>query len=102
MTTWIHLNHPCNGIDICEEDADLSGQGYIRLEELRKIVVDKPSWSEAPVWANWLCRDSYGNWHWHENKPRQLKTTWLSKDNHRVARYAPLDFWGDSLEERPE
>jgi hypothetical protein len=35
---WVHLNHPCKEIDVCEEEGDLSGQGYIGLDELRKIV----------------------------------------------------------------
>lgn len=35
--------------------------------------MSKPSWSEAPEWANWLAADkgeSY--WVWYENEP-----TWI-------------------------
>lgn len=29
----------------------------------------KPSWSDAPEWAQWLARDGDGAWHWFENEP---------------------------------
>lgn len=25
----------------------------------------KPSWDDAPEWANWLCKD-HGEWYWSE------------------------------------
>lgn len=43
MTIMVNLNHPCYGIDVqrdvSEYDAQMmERQGYIRLEELRKLA----------------------------------------------------------------
>lgn len=29
----------------------------------------KPSWDDAPKWANWLAMDGDGMWFWFECKP---------------------------------
>lgn len=29
----------------------------------------KPSWDDAPEWANWLAMDGDGRWVWYDNKP---------------------------------
>ena len=31
--------------------------------------MNKPSWNDAPEWANWLAQDRNGQWFWHENIP---------------------------------
>lgn len=31
--------------------------------------MSKPSWDEAPEWANWLAMDDGGSWYWHAGKP---------------------------------
>lgn len=29
----------------------------------------KPSWIDAPAWANWLAMDASGIWHWFQHQP---------------------------------
>lgn len=29
----------------------------------------KPSWKDAPAWANWLAMDQDGRWFWYEKCP---------------------------------
>lgn len=29
----------------------------------------KPSWGDAPEWANYLSMDADGKWFWYEEKP---------------------------------
>jgi len=31
--------------------------------------MSKPSWEDAPEWANWLALDDFGEWWLFENKP---------------------------------
>lgn len=29
----------------------------------------KPSWDQAPEWANYLAMDADGTWYWYKNQP---------------------------------
>lgn len=29
----------------------------------------KPSWDDAPEWANYVAKDANGSWHWYEMEP---------------------------------
>jgi len=31
--------------------------------------MSKPSWNDAPQWANWLAMDSDEGWYWYEDEP---------------------------------
>lgn len=31
--------------------------------------MSKPSWDDAPEWANWLAMDADGTWFWFEDEP---------------------------------
>ena len=33
------------------------------------LVPWKPSWEDAPEWANWLAQDHNGHWYWYKKKP---------------------------------
>ncbi|APC45967.1 hypothetical protein QHH_55 [Halomonas phage QHHSV-1] len=35
----------------------------------RDELINKPSWDDAPEWAQWLAQDSYGGWWWYDQKP---------------------------------
>lgn len=38
----------------------------------------KPSWDDAPEWAQWLAMDGDGRWVWYETEPffNQSDDTW--------------------------
>jgi hypothetical protein len=60
----------------------------------------KPSWNDAPEWANYLAMDEDGLWCWHEEKPDKKKDCfWESGGKMELVR--EKIYWGDSLEERP-
>lgn len=76
----------------------------------------KPSWDDAPEWAQWLSMDGDGLWSWWEIKPEwdeeanEWLTIHLAGAQHSEAEYATgipdesgidWDFAFDTLEARP-
>lgn len=35
--------------------------------------MNKPSWNNAPEWANFLAMDEDGTWNWYENEPAAIR-----------------------------
>lgn len=63
----------------------------------------KPSWNDAPEWANWLAMDEGGDWFWYEQKPywNQIRRSWVDSNSGRIAS-AYISFDADkSLDPRP-
>jgi hypothetical protein len=61
----------------------------------------KPSWDNAPEWANYLAMDSDGCWCWYERPPVFVPTTgWWRGGCYEVA-LDPSHAAADSLEKRP-
>lgn len=76
-----------------------------------KSINKKPSWSEAPKWANYLALYPAGGWTWQEKKsvpwkegnewawPDAGKTRWDGHvDNGKLSKG---DAWEKTLEKRP-
>lgn len=69
---------------------------------------NKPSWDEAPSWAEWLCQRDDGMWFWLVREPRLSDAGWETNHESRSA-YAAGDQveehiigdWRDTLERRP-
>lgn len=65
----------------------------------------KPSWEQAPNWANWLVLEHDGSWWWFEKKPRfgWHNLQWeKSSDCKSSTAYFTEQTRLESLEERPE
>ena len=68
----------------------------------------KPDWKDAPVWAQWLAQDSYGDWYWYprqENAPTQSIVGFVNKSAHRLKNACGgkvIGDWRNTLEKRPE
>ena len=63
----------------------------------------KPSWDDAPEWAQWLAMDESGRWWWYEFKPVCKEEYWLGDDfgNGDMEEALPnTSFWDKSLEQR--
>ena len=60
---------------------------------------DKPSWEDAPEWAQWLAMDDDGEWYWYEEKPKRNKFGWMSLTK-RVLSTKGVG-WDESREQRP-
>ena len=63
----------------------------------------RPSWNDAPEWANWLAMDADGEWYWFEREPEIEGDGWdqdkgMSENRHELA---SVDSWTRSLERRP-
>lgn len=64
-------------------------------------MIGKPSWDDAPAWANYLVMDGNGRWYWHQIKPfiSTLGDWWLSGGLQQSANTSS-HIWTDTLEER--
>ena len=61
----------------------------------------KPSWENAPDWAQWLARDADGEWCWYEARPKiQTGDTYWTRDDVNRWAVAGKDQWEETLEER--
>lgn len=63
----------------------------------------KPSWENAPYWANYLARDKNGNWYWYENEPIGFNSDdeWICGDGRaEIARNESHTDWKQTLEQR--
>lgn len=73
-------------------------------------MTNKPSWSKAPKWANWLAMDGNQVWWWYHLKPRENQDGRLW-DNQNYSMYEPVGSmigkeydpeWSFTLEHRPK
>lgn len=60
----------------------------------------KPSWDDAPDWAQWLAMDSLGHWYWYEIKPVDYGGYWATSGKCAYVKNQPASY-KDSLEPRP-
>lgn len=71
----------------------------------RAELQNKPSWKDAPEWANYLAIDGDSVWYWHEMDPKTVAGCeyWMSRGQSGIAcRGELLGDWRDTLEKRPE
>jgi len=64
----------------------------------------KPSWKDAPEWAQWLARDASGLWCFFETEPKPDNANEMFQTNNQ---YKEMDYekeiaWQETLEKRPE
>lgn len=71
----------------------------------RAELQNKPSWSKAEEWAEWLAQDSYGCWGFFQKKPLMHALSWIARSGYYQI-HSPgnslLGDWRDTLERRPE
>lgn len=62
----------------------------------------KPSWNDAPEWAQWLAKDADEMWYWHEKQPYKSyeRGEWKSAGRSKMIEDG-IDWW-NSCEARPE
>ncbi len=78
------------------------------------VMNGKPSWDDAPVWANWLAMDFNGIWCWYESEPAMslsINGIWVTKDSDifetasypdNMSELLSLPEWRLTLERRPK
>lgn len=62
----------------------------------------KPSWNDAPVWAQYLACNANGDWHWFEYEPKQGLLEWTTRMGRSSLAAENETPWTDTLEEQPE
>lgn len=69
---------------------------------------NKPSWQDAPEWANYLAQDAEGSWYWYDECPRPRdyeggESMWDNNGSEfkRASWSAVKGDWRDTLEQRP-
>lgn len=62
----------------------------------------KPSWSDAPEWAQWLAMDDDGTWYWFEDEPKFRRHCWFGLRKVELARGGSHTAAHESLEPRPQ
>lgn len=61
---------------------------------------NKPSWDDAPDWANWLAQDSDGRWAWYKEQPTIALGYFATE--HKFQRIVlNIQNWKQTLEQRP-
>ena len=60
----------------------------------------KPSWDEAPEWANYLAMDKNGQWFWFMEEPYDTSSFWMSTSAKGFEGVQQKD-WNTTLEKRP-
>ena len=63
----------------------------------------KPSWDDAPEWAQWLAMDEDGRWWWYEEKPLPQRDYFYWLGGKMEESLPVLDksmAWDESLEKR--
>lgn len=63
--------------------------------------MSKPSWDDAPEWAQYLAMDSDNYWYWYELRPQMTPYCWHHEFRGRCECAVEPPDWEDSLEERP-
>ena len=87
----------------CKDECLTKHQWLARRAELQ----NKPSWDDAPEWAEYMAQSPNGHWEFFAVKPR-AEGWWRhpiaerSSANNASIRGAILGDWRDTLEKRPE
>lgn len=63
--------------------------------------MSKPSWDEAPEWAQWLTMEEDGTWCWNEDEPQEVDHGWYCEGRYEYAGTTVPD-WKQSKTKRPE
>ena len=82
-------------------------QSCVRIEKSewlarRAELQNKPSWKDAPEWAEWLAQDEDGEWKWLAGLPGKYVDGWTAVKIKGCCKGIALGDWRDTLERRPE
>ena len=100
---YVCVNHTDGGYVFHEHNRNCAiwftrDQWLARRAELQ----NKPSWADAPEWAEWLAQDEDGEWNWLAGLPRKYVNGWTAVKIKGCCKGITLGDWRDTLEKRPE
>ena len=90
----------------CRTDLYYAAPADSEIARLNGLNENKPSWHDAPDWAEWLAQDSNGCWWWYDKKPEPAGSMFLDFNGGEGAQIAkgecePNPDWLQTLERRP-
>lgn len=87
----------------CSRVFDLERDWFTRAQYLarRAELQNKPSWLDAPEWAEWLSQDEDGEWKWLAGLPGKYVDGWTAVIIKGCCKGLVLGDWRDTLERRP-
>jgi hypothetical protein len=105
---WYDEGEDCTLV-LCKGEEEIREADYLQR---RTELINKPSWDDAPEWAEWLAQDEDGDWWWYEC-PIEVddldEEEWVEEHgvDGRLVRaasgVAPSGHdWRDTLEPRPQ
>ena len=66
----------------------------------KRFTTQKPSWENAPEWANFLAMDITGDWFWYEFEPELTPDSFITYCGYiELAKRKSVD-WKSTLEKR--
>ena len=86
-------------------------EGYTKAQWIRtrqdlslESLDGKPSWDDAPEWAEWLAQDEDGRWFFYGVKPTYGAGCWGAEEELISASFfgQPQGDWRNTLERRPQ
>ena len=101
---YVCVNHTDGGYVFHEHDRNCAiwftkDQWLSRRAELQ----NKPSWKDAPEWAEWRAQDECGMWYWYAGEPIIERYVFDSGSaSSRAVKGEVLGDWRDTLEKRSE
>lgn len=111
----VHVWHPLRDLAVVQHaDVDIyvtwpsvCSEGITKDQWLsrRAELQNKPSWSKAEEWAEWLAQDSYGCWGFFQKKPLMHALSWIAINGYYSINSPGAEVlgdWRDTLEKRPE
>lgn len=63
--------------------------------------MSKPSWDDAPEWAQWMAQDENGEWYWYEREPVEQRESWSAMGGRARSADPGRHIWTDTKEARP-
>lgn len=74
----------------------------LELEQL-KLQLLKPSWNDAPEWANYRAQDSDGQWKWFDIEPKEGDDYFTTSGyGNEASAQGFIKNWQQTLEQRPQ
>lgn len=65
------------------------------------MSMNKPSWDDAPEWANFLVQDEDLTWWWFSEEPYSDDGEWRATEGMATRAHAYNDEWRTQIEHRP-
>lgn len=74
-TNWRWKESPSSGTPMVFPENNGKPIRAMRYLQRRTELINRPSWDDAPEWAQWLAQDASGRWMWYGDEPSPIYDT---------------------------